>query len=81
MSRHSIDVRASGMMVVTKKIRKDLGGGHLGLRQTRSTKNIMKSPRLLAITSCMASALAGKKHASLGAVQTAFKSARSGCKK
>jgi len=80
MGRHSIDVRASGMMVVVKKIKKDLGGGHLGTRQIRSTRNIVVNPRLQRINACMASALAGKKHANLGAVQTAFKSARSGCK-
>lgn len=80
MSRHSIDVRASGMMVVVKKIHKDLGGGHLGTRQIRSTKNILKSSRLIGITSCMASELGGKKHKDLGSVQAAFKSARAKCK-
>jgi hypothetical protein len=68
------------MMVVTKKIHKDLGGGHLGLRQTRTTKNVMKDPRLIKITSCMASELAAKKYKNLGEVQAAFKSARSKCK-
>lgn len=81
MSRHNIDVRASGMMVVLKHIHKDLDGGHLGTRQTRSTKNIVVDPRLRAINDCMASELAGKKPGTLGKVQEAFKVARGKCKK
>jgi len=87
MSRHipgaergGVDVRASGMMVVRKKIHKDLDGGVLGTSQVRSAQNIMKSPRLIKITSCMASLLAGKKPGTLGKAQDAFKSARSSCK-
>lgn len=68
------------MMVIRKKVQKDLGGGTLGLQQIRSTNNIVRSPKLLRIMSCMASALAGRKHSTLGDVQTAFKSARGGCK-
>ena len=81
MARHSVDVIASGMMVVRKKVKKDLGGGHLGLRQVRRVFNMVVSPRLLAINGCMASELAGKKYKSLGDVQTAFKSARGKCRK
>ena len=87
MSRHipgvergGVDVRASGMMVVRKKIHKDLDGGVLGTSQVRSAKNIMKSPRLIKITSCMASKLAGKTPGTLGKAQDAFKAARGACK-
>lgn len=79
MSRHSVDVRASGMMVVTKKIHKDLDGGHLGTRQTRSTHNIVTSPTLSMQLACMASELSGKHPGTLGKVQSAFKSARGKC--
>ena len=78
MSRHSVDVIASGMMVVTKKVRKDLGGGHLGLRQVRRVMNIVTDARLLRINGCMASELAGKSFKNLGEVQNAFKTARTG---
>ena len=87
MSRHipgatagGVDVRASGMMVVRKKIKKDLDGGVLGTSQIRAMTNIMKDPRLIKITSCMASLLAGKKPGTLGKAQEAFKVARSSCK-
>lgn len=87
MARHipgatkgGVDVRASGMMVVRKKIHKDLDGGVLGTSQIRSSQNIMKDPRLIKITSCMASHLAGKKPGTLGKAQDAFKTARSACK-
>jgi len=81
VARHSVDVIASGMMVVTKKVKKDLGGGHLGLRQVRRVMNIVKDARLMRINGCMASELAGKKFKNLGEVQTAFKAARKGpCK-
>lgn len=87
MSRHipgaergGVDVRASGMMVVRKKIHKDLDGGVLGTSQIRSAQNILKSPRLIKITSCMASHLAGKTPGTLGKAQEAFKSARASCK-
>jgi len=81
VSRHSVDVIASGMMVVTKKVRKDLGGGHLGTRQIRRTHNVVTDARLSRINSCMGSEMAGKSFASLGAVQDAFKKARQGpCK-
>lgn len=81
MSRHSVDVIASGMMVITKKVRKDLGGGHLGLRQVRRTMNVVTDARLLRINGCMASELAGKSFGTLGKVQEAFKAARKGpCK-
>mgnify|MGYP001115487651 CR=1 FL=1 len=87
MSRHipgkekgGVDVRASGMMVVRKKIHKDLDGGILGTSQVRSANNIMKDPRLIKITSCMASQLSGKKPGTLGKAQDAFKAARSACK-
>jgi hypothetical protein len=69
------------MMVVTKKVHKDLGGGHLGLRQIRRVMNIIKDARLQRINGCMASELAGKSFSTLGAVQDAFKKARQGpCK-
>ena len=87
MARHipgatggGVDVRASGMMVVRKKIKKDLDGGNLGTSQIRSMTNIVKDPRLLKIMSCMASKLAGKKPGTLGKVQAAFKTARAACK-
>lgn len=81
MARHSVDVIASGMMVVTKKVHKDLDGGHLGLRQIRRVMNIVTDARLLRINGCMASELAGKKFKSLGDIQNAFKAARKGpCK-
>lgn len=81
MARRSIDVIASGMMVVTKKVRRDLGGGHLGLRQIRRVMNIVRDPRLQRINSCMASELAGKSYKNLGEVQDAFSKARKGpCK-
>jgi hypothetical protein len=81
MARHSVDVIASGMMVVTKKVRKDLGGGHLGTRQVRRTRNIVTDARLSRINSCMASEMAGKSFPTLGAVQDAFAKARTGpCK-
>ncbi len=87
MSRHipgatsgGVDVRASGMMVVRKKIKKDLDGGTLGTSQIRSQANIVKDPRLLKINACMASKLAGKKPGTLGKAQNAFKVARSACK-
>jgi hypothetical protein len=76
MTRRSIDIMSSGMMVVKKKIKKDLGGGKLGLRQVRRTFNIVKNPRLLKINQCMASELAGKTFPTLGAVQSAFAKAR-----
>lgn len=79
MARHSVDVRASGMMVVTKKVKKDLGGGKLGLRQVRVLKNTVKDPALLSIMSCMASQLGGKKYDTLGDVQAKFKEARAKC--
>ncbi len=82
MSRHSVDVIASGMMVVTKKVRKDLGGGHLGTRQIRRTRNVVTDARLQEINGCMASEMAGKSFKNLGEVQGAFKKARQGpCKK
>jgi len=81
VSRHSVDVIASGMMVVTKKVKKDLGGGNLGLRQVRRVHNVVVDARLQRINGCMASQLAGKSFANLGAVQKAFASARTGpCK-
>ena len=60
MSRHSVDVIASGMEVITKKIHKDLGGGHLGLRQIRRVHNIVTDATLQNINGCMASELAGR---------------------
>jgi hypothetical protein len=78
MSRHAVDVIASGMEVIQKHIHKDLGGGHLGLRQVRRTKNIVKDPTLQNINSCMASELAGKTFKDLGEIQDAFKTAREG---
>lgn len=81
MARHSVDVGSSGMMVILKKVKKDLGGGKLGLRQIRKMKNTVTNPRLLSIMSCMASALSGKSYKNLGEVQSAFKTARSGCRK
>lgn len=80
MSRRSIDVPASGMMVVKKKVKKDLDGGSLGLRQVRKLTNTVTSPRLLKILSCMAGQLAGKKPGTLGKAQAAFKAARASCK-
>lgn len=80
MARRAVDVIASGMMVVKKKIRKDLGGGKLGLRQVRRVNNVVTDPHLLSINACMASELAGKSYPSLGAVQNAFASARGRCK-
>jgi hypothetical protein len=80
MARRSVDVKASGMMVVRKHVRKDLAGGRLGLVQVRSTKNIVKDPKLQRILSCMASELAGKKPGKLGPIQEAFKAAREKCK-
>lgn len=87
MARHipgatkgGVDVRASGMMVVRKKIHADLGGGILGTSQIRSMKNIVKDPRLLKINACMASKLAGKSYKDLGEAQSGFGSARSACK-
>lgn len=87
MARHipgkdkgGVDVRASGMMVIRKKIHKDLDGGILGTSQVRSANNIMKDPRLIKITSCMASKLAGTKPGTLGKAQEAFKTARAACK-
>ena len=87
MSRHipgaergGVDVRASGMMVVRKKVHKDLGGGILGLSQIRAMKNIVKDPRLLKIIGCMASLLSGKSYKDLGEAQEAFKKARASCK-
>jgi hypothetical protein len=80
MARRSVDVRASGMMVVRKHAHKDLGGGHLGLVQVRTTKNVVKDPRLQKILSCMAGELSGKKPGTLGGIQKAFKEARSKCK-
>lgn len=68
------------MMVIRKKVKADLKGGKLGLQQIRTTNNIVRSPKLLSIMSCMASKLAGKTYGDLGAVQNAFKSARGGCK-
>jgi hypothetical protein len=78
MSRHSVDVIASGMEVVTKKIHKDLGGGHLGLRQIRRVHNIVRDPTLQNINACMASELAGKTFKDLGEIQDAFAKARKG---
>ena len=78
--RGGVDVISSGMMVVRKKVHKDLDGGHLGLTQIRRTKNIVRNPRLLKIISCMASELAGKKPGTLGKAQQAFKEARAKCK-
>ena len=87
MSRHipgatkgGVDVRASGMMVVRKKIHVDLKGGVLGTSQIRSQQNIVKDPRLMKINSCMASELAGTSPGNLGDAQKAFASARSKCK-
>ena len=89
MSRHvyrsgakhgGVDVRASGMMVVRKKVQKDLGEGILGLSQVRAMRNIVTDPRLLKINSCMASHLAGKSPGTLEKAQEAFKAARSACK-
>jgi hypothetical protein len=81
MSRHAVDVIASGMMVITKKVHKALGGGHLGTRQVRRVHNIVTDARLSRINSCMASELAGKSFKDLGEVQGAFKKARQGpCK-
>jgi len=80
LPRRSVDVIGSGMMIVVKHVKKDLDGGHLGLRQTRKTKNVMKDPKLLKITGCMASELSGKKPGTLGKVQAAFKTARAKCK-
>lgn len=87
MARHipgatkgGVDVRASGMMVVRKKIHTDLDGGVLGTSQIRSQANIVKDPRLLKINACMASHLSGKKPGTLGKAQSAFKAARSACK-
>jgi hypothetical protein len=80
MSRHVVEVTRL-IRVGPKKIHKDLGGGKLGLYQIRSAKNVVKSPRLLNILSCMASQLSGKKYSNLGEVQKAFKDARQGpCK-
>ena len=80
MSRHSIDVVGSGMMIVTKKVHKDLDGGSLGLRQIRRTHNVVTDEHLLKILGCMAGQLAGKKPGTLGKVQQAFKQARGVCK-
>lgn len=81
MARHSVDVMASGMEVVKKKIHKNLGGGTLGLRQVRRVHNVVIDARLQKINSCMASQLAGKKFLNLGEIQKAFKDARTGvCK-
>ena len=81
MSRHAVDVIGSGMMVVTKKVHKDLGGGKLGLRQVRRTHNVVTNATLGSINSCMAGQLAGKKFKDLGEIQQAFKTARQGkCK-
>ena len=87
MARHipgavkgGVDVRASGMMVVRKKIHTNLDGGILGTSQIRSQSNIVKDPRLLKINACMASHLSGKKPGTLGKAQFAFKAARSACK-
>ena len=78
MSRHSVDVIASGMEVITKKIHKDLGGGHLGLRQIRRVHNVVTDATLQNINGCMASELAGKKFKNLGEIQNAFATARKG---
>lgn len=75
-----VDVRASGMMVIKKKVQKDLGEGILGLSQVRAMRNIVTDPRLLKINACMASKLAGKKPGTLEAAQSAFKEARAACK-
>jgi len=87
MARHipgvgkgGVDVRASGMMVVRKKIHTNLDGGILGTSQIRSQQNIVKDPRLLKINACMASGLAGTKPGTLGKAQAAFKAMRSKCK-
>lgn len=81
MARRSVDVIASGMMVVRKRVRKDLGGGRLGLRQVRRVMNIVTDPRLISINECIASELGGKTFPTLGAVQSAFRTARQGkCK-
>lgn len=80
MARRSIDVIGSGMMIVKKKIRKDLKGGKLGLRQIRRVFNIVTDEKLLCINATIASQMAGKKFGDLGAVQTAFKSARAKAK-
>ena len=80
MSRHSVDVIGSGMMIVVKHVKKDLDGGHLGTRQVRRTHNVVTDAKLLKINACMASELAGKKYGSLGKIQEAFKSARGKCR-
>lgn len=80
MARHSVDVIGSGMMIVKKKIHKDLKGGKLGLRQIRRVFNIVTSEKLMCINATIASEMSGKKFGDLGAVQTAFKSARSKAK-
>jgi hypothetical protein len=80
MARTKVDPIESGMMVVKKTVKKDLDGGHLGLRQVRRAKNIVRNPRLLKIIGCMAGELAGKKPGTLGKAQAAFKAARSKCK-
>lgn len=80
MARRKVAVTPM-MRVGPKEIKKDLGGGKLGLWQVRSQKNVVKDPRLLSILACMAGELAGKTYGSLGAVQEAFKKARTGpCK-
>ncbi|MFQ6067989.1 MAG: hypothetical protein ACE5KD_00440 [Candidatus Bathyarchaeia archaeon] len=75
MTRHKVVVEP--MMEIRKSVKKDLGGGKLGLVQRRKLKNTVRSPRLLAIMACMASELAGKS-GSLGAIQERFAAARKG---
>lgn len=76
LARHSIDIIGSGMMIVKKKIHKDLKGGKLGLRQVRRVFNIVSNPKLMCINATIASEMSGKHFGDLGAVQTAFKDAR-----
>ena len=80
MARTAVDPIASGMMVVRKTVKKDLGGGSLGLTQIRRVRNVVVSPRLRRINSCMAGKLGGKTFGNLGAVQKAFKEARGACR-
>jgi hypothetical protein len=79
MARHKVQY-ATMMRVGPKKVTKDLGGGKLGLWQIRKINNVVTDPHLLSILSCMAGELAGKKYGNLGAVQEAFKTARSKCR-
>lgn len=78
MARRHVEV--TPMMVVKKKVKKDLGGGRLGTRQVRKVTNTVRSQRLAQHQACVASKMAGKSFSNLGAVQDAFREATKACK-